>query len=110
MFDMMKIMKQVQEMQSKVASAQEELTALTVVGQSGGGMVQVTMNGKGEMRGLTIDPSLLNPSEVAMLEDLILAANADAKSKAEAAAQDKMKDVTAGLPIPPGLNLPGLKF
>lgn len=110
MFDMMKIMKQVQEMQSKVASAQEELTALTVVGQSGGGLVQVTMNGKGEMRGLTIDPSLLNPSEVAMLEDLILAANADAKSKAEAAAQDKMKDVTAGLPIPPGLNLPGLKF
>lgn len=110
MFDMIKIMKQVQEMQSKVASAQEELTNLMVEGQSGGGMVKVSMNGKGEMRALKIDPTLLNPAEAEMLEDLILAANADAKSKAEAAAQEKMKDVTAGLPIPPGLSLPGLKF
>lgn len=110
MFDMIKIMKQVQEMQSKVASAQEELANLMVEGQSGGGMVKVSMNGKGEMRGLKIDPTLLNPAEAEMLEDLILAANADAKSKAEAAAQEKMKDVTAGLPIPPGLSLPGLKF
>ncbi len=110
MFDMIKIMKQVQEMQSKVASAQEELTNLMVEGQSGGGMVKVSMNGKGEMRALKIDPTLLNPAEAEMLEDLILAANADAKSKAEAAAQEKMKDVTAGLPIPPGMSLPGLKF
>ena len=110
MFDMIKIMKQVQEMQSKVTSAQEELANLMVEGQSGGGMVKVSMNGKGEMRGVKIDPTLLNPTEAEMLEDLILAANADAKSKAEAAAQEKMKDVTAGLPIPPGLSLPGLKF
>lgn len=110
MFDMIKIMKQVQEMQSKVTSAQEELASLTVEGQSGGGMVKVTMNGKGEMRGIKIDPSLMNQAETEMLEDLILAACTDAKSKAEAAAQDKMKDVTAGLPIPPGLSLPGLKF
>ena len=110
MFDMIKIMKQVQEMQSKVAAAQEDLAALSVEGQSGGGMVRVTMNGRAEMKALKIDPSLLNPSDAEMLEDLILAANADAKSKAEAAAQDKMKDVTAGLPIPPGMSLPGLKF
>lgn len=110
MFDMIKIMKQVQEMQSKVTAVQEELSNLLVEGQSGGGMVKVTMNGKAEMRSLKIDPSLLNPAEADMLEDLILAANADAKAKAEVAAQDKMKDVTAGLPIPPGLSLPGLKF
>lgn len=110
MFDMIKIMKQVQEMQSKVTAAQEELSSLSVEGQSGGGMVRVTMNGKGEMRGIKIDPSLMNPGETEMLEDLILAACNDAKSKAEGAAQEKMKDVTAGLPIPPGMSLPGLKF
>ncbi len=110
MFDMIKIMKQVQEMQSKMAAVQEDLAGLEVTGQSGGGMVRVTMNGKSEMRGLKIDPSLLNPAEAEMLEDLILAASSDAKSKAEAAAQEKMKEVTAGLPIPPGLSLPGFKF
>lgn len=110
MFDMIKIMKQVQEMQSKMAAAQEDLAGLEVTGQSGGGMVRVTMNGKFEMRALKIDPTLLNPAEAEMLEDLVIAATADAKQKAEAAAQEKMKEVTAGLPIPPGLSLPGLKF
>ena len=110
MFDMMKLMKQVQEMQGKVAAMQETLAQVSVVGVAGGGLVQVTMNGRGELRAVKIDPSLMTASEVEMLEDLIVAANADAKSKADAVSQEKMKDVTAGLPIPPGMSIPGLNF
>jgi nucleoid-associated protein EbfC len=110
MFDMMKIMKQVQDMQSKVTAMQETLTQVTVTGVSGGGLVQVTMNGKGEMRSVKIDPSLMKPEDAEMLEDLIVAANTDAKAKADVVSQEKMKEVTAGLPIPPGMSIPGLKF
>ena len=110
MFDMMKIMKQVQDMQSKVTAMQDTLAQVSVTGVAGGGLVQVTMNGKGEMRGVKIDASLMKPEDAEMLEDLIVAANTDAKSKADAVSQEKMKEVTAGLPIPPGMSIPGLKF
>lgn len=110
MFDMMKMMKQVSEMQAKMQAMQESLGALEVTGTSGGGLVTVTMTGKAEMRGIVIDPSLMVPTERAMLEDLIVAAVKDASTKAAAAAQEQMAEVTAGLPIPPGMSLPGMKF
>ena len=109
MFDMIKMMKQVGEMQSKMQAAQEQLGQVTVAGQSGGGLVVVTMNGRAEMKGITIDPSLLQVAEKEMLEDLIVAATKDAQDKAAEAAKIKMADVTAGLPIPPGL-LGGMKM
>jgi nucleoid-associated protein EbfC len=100
------MMKQVQEMQSKMADMQAKLEAATVAGQAGGGMVRVTLSGKGAMTGLTIDPSLLKADEKDILEDLIIAAHADAKSKSEAMMAEEMKQVTGGLPLPPGLKLP----
>lgn len=109
MFDMMKIMKQVSEMQARMQAAQESLGEISVIGQAAGGLVTVTMNGRAEMRGVTIDPSLLAPSEKEMLEDLIVAATKDAQGRAAEAAKEKMADVTAGLPIPPGMTIPGFK-
>lgn len=103
--NIMKMMKQAQELQSKMQEAQEELAQMEVEGQSGGGMVSVRLSGKGEMRGLKIDPSLLNPDEGDMLEDLIIAAHSDAKVKSEAAMQEKMQSVTGDLPLPPGMKL-----
>ena len=100
------IMKQVQSMQSKMTDMQAKLEATTVTGQSGGGLVKVTLNGKGVLTGLDIDASLMKAVEKDILEDLIVAAHADAKSKAEAAAAEEMKSVTGGLPLPPGLKLP----
>lgn len=100
------IMKQVQSMQSRMSDMQEKLEALSVTGQSGGGMVKVAMSGKGVLKGLDIDSSLLKAEEKDILEDLIVAAHADAKAKAEAAAADEMKAITGGLPLPPGLKLP----
>jgi DNA-binding YbaB/EbfC family protein len=105
MKDLMKMMKQAQEIQGRMQQAQEELAALQVEGQSGGGLVKVTLNGKMEAKGVKIDPSLVKPEDVEVLEDLILAAFQDAKGKAEAALQQKMQEVTGGLPLPPGLNL-----
>lgn len=101
-FDMMK---QVQELQGRMQRMQEELAALEVSGQSGAGMVTITLNGKGEMRAVKIDPSLLKPDDAEMVEDLVLAAFQDAKSKVEGEMQKKMQEVTGGLPIPPGLKL-----
>ncbi|MFT3673309.1 YbaB/EbfC family nucleoid-associated protein [Aestuariivirga sp.] len=100
------IMKQMQSMQSRMSDMQEKLEGLTVTGQSGGGMVKITMSGKGVLKGLDIDASLMKPEEKDILEDLIVAAHADAKAKAEAAAAEEMKAVTGGLPLPPGLKLP----
>ena len=100
------IMKQVQSMQSRMSDMQEKLEGLTVTGQSGGGMVKITMSGKGVLKGLDIDASLMKADEKDILEDLIVAAHADAKAKAEAAAAEEMKAVTGGLPLPPGLKLP----
>ncbi|AVX05604.1 nucleoid-associated protein [Maritalea myrionectae] len=106
MKDMMGMMKKAQEMQARMGEMQAELEALEVVGTAGGDAVQVTLTGKGEMRGVKIDPSLLKPDEAEIVEDLIIAAHADAKQKSEEMAQEKMKEVTAGLPIPPGMKMP----
>ena len=105
MKDLMKMMKQAQEIQGRMQQMQEELAALQVEGQSGGGLVRVTINGKMEARSVKIDPSLLKPEDAEVVEDLILAALQDAKGKAEAAMKEKMQEVTGGLPLPPGLNL-----
>jgi nucleoid-associated protein EbfC len=105
MKDLMKMMKQAQEIQGRMQQLQEELAALQVEGQSGGGLVRVTLNGKMEARAVKLDPSLLKPEDAEMLEDLILAAFQDAKAKVETALQEKMREVTGGLPLPPGLKL-----
>jgi nucleoid-associated protein EbfC len=100
------MMKQVQSMQARMAEMQEKLEAMTVFGQSGGGLVEISMNGKGAVQAVTIDPSLMKVDEREILEDLIIAAHADAKAKVEAAAAEEMKALTGGLPLPPGLKLP----
>jgi nucleoid-associated protein EbfC len=105
MNDLMKMMKQAQEIQGRMQKLQEDLAALEVEGQSGAGLVKVTLNGKFEARAIKIDPSLLKPEEAEILEDLIVAAFQDAKGKAEAAVQAKMQELTGGLPLPPGLKL-----
>lgn len=98
------MMKQAQELQGRMQEMQAEMESMECSGTSGAGLVTVTLNGKGDMRGLKIDPSLVKPDEVEILEDLIVAAHNDAKSKMEAKLQDKMKDITGGLPLPPGMK------
>jgi DNA-binding YbaB/EbfC family protein len=100
------MMKQVQAMQSRMTEMQAKLEEATVTGQSGGGLVKVTLSGKGAMTGVVIDPSLLKPEEKDILEDLLLAAHSDAKAKSEAMMAEEMKAVTGGLPLPPGFKLP----
>ena len=99
------MMKQAQEMQGRIQEMQGQLDKLEVKGTSGAGLITVTLNGKGDMTVLNIDPSLVKPDEVEILEDLIAAAHTDAKMKMESMLQDKMKDLTGGLPIPPGMKL-----
>ena len=99
-------MKQVQEMQTRMADMQARLETLTVSGQSGAGLVKVSLSGKGVMMGLEVDPSLLKPEEKEMLEDLVIAAHRDAKSRMDAMVAEEMKQVTGGLPLPPGFQLP----
>jgi nucleoid-associated protein EbfC len=99
------MMKQAQELQSKMAELQAELEAMEVEGTSGGGLVNVTLTGKGSMAKISIDPSLVKPDDVEILEDLIVAAHNDAKQKAEKAMAEKMQAITSGLPLPPGLKL-----
>jgi len=106
MRDIMGMMGKVKEMQAKMEKMQAEIAALEVEGRSGGGLVTVTMTGEGELKGLKIDPSLFKEEEVEILEDLIVAAHKDAKDKAEAVMAEKTKEMTAGLPIPPGMKLP----
>jgi DNA-binding YbaB/EbfC family protein len=86
-------------------SMQAELDQIEVTGTSGGGLVSVKLSGKGEMKSVKIDDTLIKPSEKEIVEDLIVAAHADARRKAEALLQEKMKDVTGGLPLPPGMKL-----
>ena len=105
MKDIFGLMKQVQEMQERAQRLQEELAQLEISGEAGGGLVRVTLNGKGDMKGLRIDPSLMKPEETEILEDLIVAASTEAKSKVEAQMQGKMQELTGGLPLPPGLKL-----
>jgi DNA-binding YbaB/EbfC family protein len=104
--DIMKMMKQAQEIQGRMQKMQEELADLEVEGQSGGGLVKIKLNGKLEARSLKIDPSLIKAEEAEMLEDLVIAAFQDAKTKAETAVQAKMQEITGGLSLPPGLKLP----
>ena len=99
------MMKQAQELQSRMAEMQGEMERARVEGQSGGGLVVLTLNGKGELVGVKIDSSLLKPDEVEILEDLIVAAHTDAKAKVERILQEKMQTLTGGLPLPPGLKL-----
>lgn len=101
----MKLMAQAGQIQQKMQKMQEELGQLEVEGQSGGGLVKVTLNGKFEMKSVRIDPSLMRPGEAEIVEDLVLAAHQDARAKAEAAMQARMQEVTGGLPLPPGLKL-----
>lgn len=100
------IMKQVQSMQSRMGDMQTKLESASVSGQSGGGLVKVTMSGKGVMTALHIDASLFKPEEKEIVEDLVVAACVDAKAKAEALAAEELKSMTGGLPLPPGLKLP----
>jgi hypothetical protein len=106
MKDLGAIMKQVQEMQQRMQEMQRELEAAEVTGSAGGGMVSVTLSGKGEMKGLQIDDSLMKPEEKEILEDLIIAAHNDAKAKMEAMIAEKMQEAAGSLPLPPGMNMP----
>lgn len=106
MKDLMGMMGRLQEMQTKMSDMQDQIAQTEVFGTAGGGMVTITLSGKGELRGVKIDPALLKPEDAEMLEDLLLAAHADAKGKAEAAMNEKMQEITAGLPIPPGMKMP----
>ena len=100
------LMKQAQEMQSRMQEMQQKLGELELEGASGGGMVRVAVNGRGEMRRIKIDPSLADAKEIEVLEDLIVAAFNDAKAKVEARVAEEMQRLTGGLALPPGLKLP----
>jgi DNA-binding YbaB/EbfC family protein len=100
------MMKQAQQMQAKLAEMQTKLDAAEMEGVAGAGLVRVTMTGKGALRGIKIDPKLVDPAEIEMLEDLIMAAHADAKGKIDAMMESEMKNATGGLNLPPGLKLP----
>jgi DNA-binding YbaB/EbfC family protein len=105
MADFMGMMKQAAQLQSKMQELQAELDTIEVEGTAGGGMVTVKLTAKGDMKGAKIDASLMKPGESEILEDLLVAAHADARRKAEAVMQDKMKSLTGGLPLPPGMKL-----
>jgi nucleoid-associated protein EbfC len=105
MRDLMGIMKQAQAMQQKMQDVQAELDRIEVEGTSGGGAVKITMTAKGQIKAVSLDASLLNPDEKEIVEDLIVAAGNDARAKAERTMQERMEEVTKGLPLPPGLKL-----
>jgi hypothetical protein len=100
------MMKQAQLMQQKMAETQEKLNSIEVEGVSGGGMVKVTASAKGDVKRIVIDDSLMKPDEKEITEDLIVAAINDAKQKGEAISQEKMKSITGGISLPPGMKLP----
>ncbi|MDF1736817.1 MAG: YbaB/EbfC family nucleoid-associated protein [Minwuia sp.] len=100
------LMKQAKAMQERMEQAQAELETLEVEGESAAGMVRVTLTAKGRMRGIKIDPTLIDPQDPEVLEDLITAAHNDARTKADAATQAKMGELTGGLELPPGMKLP----
>jgi DNA-binding YbaB/EbfC family protein len=106
MADFMGLMKQAAQMQAKMQEMQAELDTIEVEGTAGGGMVTVKLTAKGELKGVKVDDSLLTPSEKEIVEDLLVAAHADARRKAEAVMQEKMKTLTGGLSLPPGMQLP----
>jgi len=100
------MLKEAQKLQSKMAEMQEQLADTEISGAAGGGMVNVTLNGKGETRKVKIDPSLVDPNEVEILEDLLVAAFNDAKAKVESHMQEEMGKLTGGMNLPPGMKLP----
>jgi len=102
--DFMGLMKQAAELKSKMEAMQAELDRIEVEGVAGGGLVTVRLSAKGEMKGLTVDASLMKPDEKEIVEDLVVTAHADARRKAEALLQERMKALTGGLPLPPGLS------
>src|SRR5690606_41959682 len=104
--DLMGMMQTAQEFQQRAQEMQAEAAAHIVGGMAGAGMVTVTMTAKGDLQGVNIDPSLLKSEEAEILEDLLVAAHADARRKGEDFLQKKMSEITAGLPIPPGMKFP----
>jgi nucleoid-associated protein EbfC len=106
MGDLMGMMKQAKQLQEKMEQLQAEVAAMEVNGSAGGGLVTVTTNGKAELKLVKIDPSLLKPEDVEILEDLIVAAVNDARQKADAALAEKMRGMTGGMALPPDMNLP----
>ena len=107
MKDLMGLMKQAQEFQGRMKEAQEKLDAESVTGESGAGLVRITLSGKGDIRDIALDPSILVASEKEVVEDLIKAAFADARGKIEAVQARVMKEAAGGLPLPPGFSFPG---
>jgi DNA-binding YbaB/EbfC family protein len=105
MADFLGLMKQATQLKAKMEEMQAELDQITVEGVAGGGMVAVTLSAKGDMKGVKIDPSLIRPEEKEIVEDLLVAAHADARRKSEVLLAEKMKGLTGGLPIPPGMKL-----
>jgi DNA-binding YbaB/EbfC family protein len=105
MADFMGLMKQAAQLQSKMQALQAELNDILVEGSAGGGMVAVTLSAKGDLKSVRIDGSMMKESEKEIVEDLLVAAHADARRKAEAVMAEKMKAVTGGLPLPPGMGL-----
>ena len=103
--DFLGLMKQAAQLQSKMEALQAELDTIEVDGTAGGGLVTVTLTAKGDMKGVKIDESLLKPGEKEIVEDLLVAANADARRKAETVMKEKMQGLTGGLPLPPGMKL-----
>jgi DNA-binding YbaB/EbfC family protein len=100
------MLKEAQKLQTRMAEMQQRLSEIEMDGAAGAGLVTVTLNGKGEMRRIKIDPSLADPNEMEMLEDLIVAATNDAKVKIEAHVQGEMQKLAGGMPLPPGMKLP----
>lgn len=104
--DFLKMMKQAKQMQEQMGSLQDQIVEIEVEGSSGGGLVSVKLNGKGDMKSLSIDPSLLKEDEKEIVEDLIIAAHTEARAKAEMAIQEKTQELMGGLGLPEGMKLP----
>jgi DNA-binding YbaB/EbfC family protein len=100
------LMKQASQMQSKMAEMQAKMEAALVEGQSGAGMVKVVLSGKGDLRGVTLDPKLADPNELEMLQDLIVSAHADAKRKLDEKMAEEMAEITGGMQLPAGMKFP----
>ncbi len=100
------LMKQASQMQSKMAEMQAKMETLEIQGESGAGMVSVTLSGKGDLKRVKLDPKLLDPAESEMVEDLLIAAHADARRKLETTQAEEMEKVTGGMQLPGGLKLP----
>ncbi len=100
------MLKEAQKLQGKMTEMQQQLAEMQILGSSGGGMVNVTLNGRGEMQAIKIDKSLMEPDDIEVLEDLVVAATNDARTKVDAKMQEEMGKMTGGLPLPPGMKLP----